>query len=163
MALLGICDSQYKFTYVDIGARGSRHDAGVWRECSLARAMENGRLPIPPPRLLPGGLTATPHMLVGDDAYPLGKHMMKPFEARRTIENAFGIMTARWRILRRPFIASRRTAKAIIKACVVLHNMLVLNEENLPPHQRWYVRPRRDIPELPEMPRETFEQENEDA
>ncbi|KAE8738258.1 hypothetical protein FOCC_FOCC016269, partial [Frankliniella occidentalis] len=100
-----------------------------------------GRLPIPPPRLLPAGLTATPHMLVGDDAYPLGRHIMKLFEgdflpdkkvifnhrlsrARRTIENTFGIMTARWRILRRHFIASKRTAKAVIKACVVLHNML---------------------------------------
>ncbi|KAK3932663.1 Ion-translocating oxidoreductase complex subunit G [Frankliniella fusca] len=43
------------------------------------------------------------------------------------------------------------TAGLIIKACVVLHNKLVFNEENLPPHQLWYVRPRPDVPELPRM------------
>jgi hypothetical protein len=46
---------------------------------------------------------------------------------------------ARWRILRRLFIASRETATAVILAAVCLHNLLVLNEENLPPHLRRYI------------------------
>ncbi|KAK3929680.1 Protein ANTAGONIST OF LIKE HETEROCHROMATIN PROTEIN 1 [Frankliniella fusca] len=52
--------------------------------------------------------------------------------ARRTIENAFGILSARWRVLRRTFIGKEATARAIIQACVVLHNYLILNQENVP-------------------------------
>lgn len=44
--------------------------------------------------------------------------------ARRTSENAFGIMVARWRIFHRTIIAEPATADSIVKAVVVLHNML---------------------------------------
>ena len=57
------------------------------------------------------------------------------------IENAFGIMNARWRVLRRTLLASQETAKAIILAVVCLHNLLVLNEENVPPGERRYFPP----------------------
>ncbi|XP_034232826.1 uncharacterized protein LOC117640430 [Thrips palmi] len=45
--------------------------------------------------------------------------------ARRVIENAFGIMTARFRLLRKTMLATKRTAKLIIQAIVVLHNYLM--------------------------------------
>lgn len=46
---------------------------------------------------------------------------------RRIIENVYGILTARWRVLRRTLLASRTTAKAIIQATVVLHNFMLLH------------------------------------
>ncbi|KAL3214899.1 hypothetical protein MRX96_006990 [Rhipicephalus microplus] len=52
--------------------------------------------------------------------------------ARRLIENAFGIMSNRWRILRRAFRASETTTENIIRAYVVLHNF-ILQES---PHAR---------------------------
>ncbi|KAK3932662.1 Protein ALP1-like [Frankliniella fusca] len=94
MVLLGICDSRYRFTYVDIGARGRRHDAGVWERCSFREAMVSGELPIPPPKLLPGGWEATPHHLVADDAFPLGPHTMKPYEGH-FLPNAHAIFNYR--------------------------------------------------------------------
>ncbi|KAH7945681.1 hypothetical protein HPB49_013958 [Dermacentor silvarum] len=45
--------------------------------------------------------------------------------ARRVIENAFGIMAQKWRILRRPFKAKDDNVRRIISACVVLHNFLL--------------------------------------
>ncbi|KAK3917803.1 Protein ALP1-like, partial [Frankliniella fusca] len=165
MVLLGMCDANCKFLYVIIGGRGRRHDAGLWRECDLQQRLEDGTLPLPQPRQLPGGWVVTPPTIVGDGAFPLGPNLMTPFrqpqivsdaeriynyrlsKARRTIENAFGILSSRWRVLRRAFIAHERNAQAIIKACVVLHNMLILNHENVPPQQYWYVPPRlQDVP-----------------
>ncbi|KAK3921597.1 Histidinol dehydrogenase [Frankliniella fusca] len=71
-------------------------------------------------------------------------------------------MTARWRVLRWTFIASEVTARAVIRACVVLHNKLVLNELNLPPHQLWYVRPRPDANPFHELPRLALNEHDQD-
>ncbi|KAK3907333.1 Protein ALP1-like [Frankliniella fusca] len=153
MVLLGMCDANYKFVYVSIGGRGRRHDAGLWKECDLYAALRDGTLPLPPPRKLPGGRVVTPPTIVGDGAFPLGPNLMTPFRqpqivsdaeriynyrlsrARRTIENAFGILSSRWRVLWRTFIAHEENARSIIKACVVLHNLLILNQENVPPQR----------------------------
>ncbi|XP_054928169.1 uncharacterized protein [Dermacentor andersoni] len=45
--------------------------------------------------------------------------------ARRVVENSFGIMAQRWRILRRPFKAKEENIRRIVSACVVLHNFLL--------------------------------------
>ncbi|KAL3214897.1 hypothetical protein MRX96_006988 [Rhipicephalus microplus] len=52
--------------------------------------------------------------------------------ARRLIENAFGIMSRRWRILCRAFMASENTTENVIQACVVLHNFMLQES----PHAR---------------------------
>lgn len=46
--------------------------------------------------------------------------------ACRVIKNTFGILTARWGIFSRPISASVKTAEAITKAAVCLHNFLRL-------------------------------------
>lgn len=46
---------------------------------------------------------------------------------RRVIENAFGILSSRWRIFRKPIIASLKTTENIIKATICLHNFLIHN------------------------------------
>lgn len=44
------------------------------------------------------------------------------------IENVFGILASRWRIYRKPIIASLPTIEAIVKATVCLHNWVMIFE-----------------------------------
>ena len=48
---------------------------------------------------------------------------------RRVVENIFGICTSRFRIFRRPTIASVDTVTSITKAVVALHNYLMHGKE----------------------------------
>lgn len=79
MVLLGLCDARYRFTVVDIGGRGRRSDGGLFRRSALGVMMENGTLQLPPPQVLPGGQQAVPLVIVADDAFTLGPHIMTPF------------------------------------------------------------------------------------
>lgn len=87
-----------------------------------------------------------PYFLIGDAAFPLSKYLLKPFggklyddlmktifnyrlsRARRTIENTFGILAAKWRIFRGPLMTGLKTAHLIIKASVCLHNFVLIEE-----------------------------------
>ncbi|KAF6215727.1 hypothetical protein GE061_000059 [Apolygus lucorum] len=82
------------------------------------------------------------HKLVGDQAFPLLPQLMRPFpssnhqtpmqrifnyrhcRARRVVENAFGVLSSRFRIFRKPIIASEETVDAVVQAAVVLHDWL---------------------------------------
>lgn len=46
----------------------------------------------------------------------------------RVIENAFGILTARWRILKTILNMKASNADKIVKATVVLHNFIKIND-----------------------------------
>lgn len=72
------------------------------------------------------------YVLLADEAFPLKQYMMRPYlrssrlnlqkkvfnyrlsRARRVVKSSFGIMTARWRIYRRPIISSISTAAKIV-------------------------------------------------
>ncbi|KAH7977745.1 hypothetical protein HPB49_003363 [Dermacentor silvarum] len=78
--------------------------------------------------------TLVREMRLGD-----GQHFFQYFRmsvqrlsrARRTIENTFGILDNRWRILRQDIRASARTLDMIVWATVLLHNYLrTLDEED---------------------------------
>ena len=54
-------------------------DGGVFRECSLSKALEEKSLNIPAPSPLPGRSDPIPYMMVADEAFPLKKYIMKPY------------------------------------------------------------------------------------
>ena len=120
--LLAVCDANYSFTLVDIGDSGRNSDAGVFSSSKLGHAITTNQLNLPKPEPITETAKNFPYVFVGDEAFQLTEFMMKPFprellslaerifnyrlsRARRIIENTFGILAARFRILRRPIIA----------------------------------------------------------
>jgi len=114
LVLMAICDADLKFLYVDIGQPGSRSDAGIWADCTFNQLLLKDELNLP--KTSPGSIEFN---FVADDAFPLTTRISKPFtkrdpkfhalekvhnyrlsRARRTIENAFGNMANKFRILR---------------------------------------------------------------
>ena len=79
IVLLAIVGANYRFVYTDIGCNGRISDGGVYRNCNLARALEEKCLNIPEPTLLPGTQFLSPYVIVADDTSPLKEYIMKPF------------------------------------------------------------------------------------
>lgn len=142
IVLMAISDANYKIIYTDIGSRGRNSDGGVFATCSFTRKLGENTLNIPPARPLPLRQKPMPFYLLADDAFPIKENIMKPFShrnaditerifnyrlsrARRVIENAFGILSARFRILRKNIEIHAEKAVYIVAAACVLHNFLL--------------------------------------
>lgn len=147
VVLLGVCDANYRFLVVDVGDAGRHSDGGVLSNSAFGQALEDEELHLPPPSCLPG-FHEMPHVFVGDAAFPLRRNMMRPYpgkfqpdhqkifnyrlsRARRTIENTFGILAARWRIFRQPINATPDNVVLFTKAAIALHNYLRVEESGV--------------------------------
>lgn len=143
VVLMGLCDADLQFTYVSVGEMGSSSDSSVFRRCGLHRLLQNTQLNLPSPSSVRGSNQTFPYAFVGDAAFPLRPEIMTPFSrrgplteeeshfnkelsrARISIENAFGVLTARWRIMRKICELQPETYEIIILACVTLHNFIL--------------------------------------
>ncbi|XP_034935581.1 protein ALP1-like [Chelonus insularis] len=144
-----LCDHEYKFTFVDIGAYGSESDGGIFARSSFGKVLEEDKLNLPKEKTkLPGSNMFTHHFFVGDEAFKISRHMMRPYpgheltttqkvfnyrlsRARRTIENTFGILSSKWRVLKRSIHKSLTNTDHIVAACVSLHNFLIFHEQRM--------------------------------
>ena len=141
--LFAMVDAQYRFVYVDVGAEGKASDSTLWKYSSFNEDIShpNNPLNIPKPSEFPGFRGLLPYYFVGDDAFEMCLSLMKPYPARhlslperifnyrlsrcrRIVENAFGILATRFRILRREIELEPENAKVVVMACIVLHNFL---------------------------------------
>lgn len=141
--MMAVSDAQYRFIYMDVGAEGKASDGGVWARTKLQRDLNDPGNPanIPPPRAVEGVDEEIGYYLVGDDAFPLRPNLMKPYpqlnltlrqrvfnyrlsRCRRVIENAFGILTTKFRLFRQELTMHPDSSEVIIGAAVVLHNLL---------------------------------------
>lgn len=143
IVLLALVNADYQFVMIDVGGYGRNSDGGTLSSSVFGKRLEAGTLNLPPPKLLPYTTIETPQVIVADEAFPLKRHIMRPYpgatrlpeskrifnyrlsRARRISENAFGILAARWRFLRRVIQAHPHTVIRYVKAACVLHNFLV--------------------------------------
>jgi hypothetical protein len=140
--LMACCDGQYRFTLVSVGGFGSQNDSQTFTGSAFGQLILQNGLDTPKVGVLPGTQQEAPMVFVADEAFPLKCNLLRPYpgtalnqekrifnyrlsRARRCIENAFGILAARWRIFRKPIIADPVNADNIIKAALCLHNYLM--------------------------------------
>lgn len=141
LVLLAACDADYCFTVIDIGQYGSNNDSSVLNNCEIGKRFESGAINLPSPETLEGcNFDPLPYYMVGDEIFPLKTWLMRPYpgklseeqrvfnyrqsRARRVIENAFGILTSRWRIFNTPIHANVENVESYVRATIVLHNYL---------------------------------------
>lgn len=143
IVLLAVVDANYKFLYVNVGVNGRVSDGGVFRDSDLSRLLDSpvNPLNVPPNKPLPGMTEPILHVIVADAAFPLRNNILKPYpfrnmtrserifnyrlsRGRRVVENAFGILANRFRVLQTTIYLPIETVQNITLACCALHNFL---------------------------------------
>ena len=138
IVLMAVCDANYCFTLFDIGSYGSNNDSGILANSEMGMRFEVKDFNLPQDKDLEEcPYKPLPYFLLGDEIFPLKPWLMRPFpgnnlseenriynyrhsRARRTIENTFGILAARWRIMLKPIRASVENVEKYICACLGL-------------------------------------------
>lgn len=140
---MALVNAKYEFIFVDVGAEGKASDGGVWKKTSLFDYLEDpeNHLNFPAPCVVQGIRDPIPFYFVADDAFALGGNLLKPYSmqgisarnrifnyrlsrSRMVVENAFGILSTRFRIFRKEITMHPNGAEKIVLACTVLHNFL---------------------------------------
>lgn len=143
IVLFALVDANYNFIYVDLGCQGRISDGGVFKNTTLYKKLQNHALNIPNPCALQiPYVVRVPYMILGDKAFALNDYTMTPFagnpdsgspervfnyrhsRARRVVENAFGILSAVFRVLRKPMLLQPDVAAKVTMTTIYLHNFL---------------------------------------
>lgn len=153
IVLLAIADAHGRFIMIDVGSMGRYSDSGIFTDSNFYNVLENNGLRLPADEPLYEGGLPQPYVFIGDCAFPLMTHLLKPYpdherlnkdqllfnyrlsRARRMVESAFGMLVHKWRIFFRPLDVKISTAKKIVKAACVLHNYVLRNEIEKAPSQ----------------------------
>ena len=141
VVLLALVDVDYKFIWADLGSTGSASDALIYNNSEIKELAEDETIRFPSPDPLPNDYQDAPYFFIGNDAFALRETMMKPYSrrglyneermlnyrlsrARRVVENVFGILANRFKVLLTTMQHRPSTVKVIVKACIVLHNLM---------------------------------------
>uniref|UniRef100_A0A3Q1FAT0 DDE Tnp4 domain-containing protein n=1 Tax=Acanthochromis polyacanthus TaxID=80966 RepID=A0A3Q1FAT0_9TELE len=143
-----LVDANYMFRVIDVDGYGRNSDGGILSESLLGKRLRAGTLSLPEDTSLQGAedLGPMPHVLVADEAFPLQRHIMRPYRgrhlqrkqkvynyrlsrARRIVESTFGVLSTQWRMYRRVLGICPRKADSVVKATCVLQNYMRQNGE----------------------------------
>lgn len=140
IVLLAVVDANYCFLFCDVGCQGRISDGGVFRNSILYKKICREELNFSVSRPLSGRKISVPFVFVADDAFAISANVMNPgrdlkrgakrtfnyrlSRARRLSENVFGIMSAAFRVFRKPLLLEPEKAVKVTMACIYLHNFL---------------------------------------
>lgn len=139
--LLSVVDSNYKFLIVDVGSMGKNSDGGIFDHSQFGKLFKENKIDIPEDIPIETNGTPLPHVFIGDEAFRLSEHFMKPFPrkqlddkkrafnyrlsyARSVVECTFGILVSKFRIFESAISVHPEKVDMIILSAIVLHNMI---------------------------------------
>lgn len=135
--------------FADVGCQGRISDGGIFQQSKLHSMMTGSTLGLPVAEPLPGRSMPVPYFFAGDSAFALSENLMKPYpgdfakgtpqrifnyrlsRARRVVENAFGIASSVFRVLRKPMLLAPEKAEVIVMTVILLHNYLRTHSPHL--------------------------------
>lgn len=79
IVLLAMCDSDYKLTYINVGACGTDSDSNIFKGSSLFRQLNNGEILLPTSKPLPNTTEPLPYVIVGDAAFGISQKVLRPY------------------------------------------------------------------------------------
>lgn len=127
-----------------MGTNGRVSDGGIIEKTSFYKKLKDNQLDLPKND---ENVAELNYVFVADDAFPLQEHIIKPFpqsnltveqricnyrisRARRIVENAFGILTSKFRIFTTEIGIAPEKVDKIVRASCVLHNFLITKSAN---------------------------------
>lgn len=146
---MAIADAKYRFSFIDVGSPGADGDLNSFARTTIGQRILQNDPTLNIPEACPiedFDESNVPYFFVADDAFPLDMHIMKPYSgrfssnrlgveniifnyrlsrARRTVENAFGILTMRFGCLRTEIQSRPEKVQIMVAACCTLHNYLM--------------------------------------
>lgn len=143
IVMLCLVDANYKFIAVDVGAFGKNSDGSIFKNSNFGKRLRNNELQFPSSKSLPGSKDVLPHVIIGDEAFPLCTNLMRPYSreaaqgdeekkiynyrlsrARNVSENSFGILVRKFRLFEHRISLSHEHCNTVILAACCLHNYL---------------------------------------
>ena len=150
IVLLAVATADYRLVMVDVGAYRSSNDSGFLNHTIFFKQCRNKNLDVLPSRQLPNDTedTHVPHVLLGDEAFPLTCHLMRLFarnaltneryifnyrlsRARRVVGNAVGTLANCLRLYHHCIYLNPDNVTKVVKATVVLYNILTLPNDKV--------------------------------
>jgi hypothetical protein len=143
IVLCAIANAKYEFIMVHSGTNGKVSDGGILHTIGFYEKLQSISFNLPAASTPMGINYSLPYTFVGDEAFMLMENLMKPYadqglteenifnyrlsRARRIIENAFGILSSRFRVFRTEISLDVDHVDAVVLASCVLHNYLTRN------------------------------------
>lgn len=143
IVLLALVDANYNFIAVNVGAFGKDSDGGILSKSKMGKAILNNKFNIPVSKNFPGTNVSAACVILGDEAFPLKNNLLRPYpsqqsntdprkrhynyrlcRARRVVENAFGILSQKFRIYNRRMHLKPEYAEKIVLTTCILYNFI---------------------------------------
>ncbi|KAI4463184.1 hypothetical protein MML48_4g00006682 [Holotrichia oblita] len=139
--LQAVCNANYIFTDVFAGFPGSAHDARVFRNSDVGKKLQEN----------PAAVCPHNSHILADSAYRNTNYVLTPFQdnghltqlqkqynykhsaTRVYIEQSFGLLKGRFRILKHVNIYNMKLIPPLVLACCVLHNICMLKNDIVDP------------------------------